>query len=186
MSRRFLRVWFSLLLPGLLFSTVAHAQLALDLSGHPIDPLAAHKITVLLFIRSDCPISNRYAPEIQRLANEFQGNANFWLVYPDRKETTEAITKHLAAYGYKLPALRDVHHDLVHKAQAQITPEAAVFQGTELRYLGRIDDRAVDFGAFRATANEHDLEDAVRAVIKGQPVRKAAGPPVGCYISDLE
>ena len=169
----------------LAISIAAHAQLALDLAGHAVDPFVANKTIVLVFIRTDCPISNRYAPEIQRLAAEFT-NVSFWLVYPDKTETPQSIQKHLSDYGYKLPALRDIHHDLVRKAQAQITPEAAVFQGTDLRYIGRIDDRAIDFGAFRPTAGAHDLEDAIRAVVANQPVRKAAGPAVGCYISDLE
>src|SRR5436190_5313008 len=39
-----------------------------DLSGHPVDPFAAPgaKATVFIFISTDCPISNRYAPEIRR------------------------------------------------------------------------------------------------------------------------
>jgi thiol-disulfide isomerase/thioredoxin len=181
------RLFIALVLPIFLFSPLMmQSQVALDLAGRSVDPLAANKITVLIFVRSDCPIANRYAPEIQNLAKEFDGKAAFYLVYPDRKETTQSIEKHLRDYGYHLPALRDTRHELVRKGGATITPEAAVFEGTALRYSGRIDDRAVDFGAFRATAREHDLEDAVRAVIAGRPVRKASGPPVGCYISDLE
>jgi thiol-disulfide isomerase/thioredoxin len=184
MLQRFFKALISLSL--FFLPLVMQAQVALDLAGHSFDPLAANKITVLIFIRSDCPISNRYAPEIQSMAKEFDGKAAFYLVYPDRKETTQSIEKHLSDYGYKLPALRDLHHDLVRKSEATITPEAAVFQGRELRYAGRIDDRAVDFGSFRAAARQHDLEDAIRAVISGQPVHKASGSPVGCYISDLE
>jgi thiol-disulfide isomerase/thioredoxin len=186
MPRRFSRALIPLFAFCIAIGTSASAQVALDLAGHTIDPLATNKITVLIFVRSDCPISNRYAPEIQSLAKEFQGDAAFYLVYPDRKETAQSIAKHLSDYGYALPALRDVHHNLARKSAATITPEAAVFRGTALRYSGRIDDRAVDFGSFRASAREHDLEDAIHAVISGQPVKKAGGPPVGCYISDLE
>lgn len=171
---------------AVVLSIVAPAQTALDQQGQAVNPFATNKVTVLVFIRSDCPISNRYAPEIQRLAQEFQGSAKFWLVYPDRKETVQSIAQHLTDYGYKLPALRDVAHELVRKSRVRITPEAAVFAGTTLRYTGRIDDRAVDFGAFRPVAKDHDLEDAVRAVLQGESVPKPAGAAVGCYISDLE
>jgi len=162
------------------------AQSALDLAGNRVDPLAPNKVTVLVFIRSDCPISNRYAPEIQQMAEEFKDSASFWLVYPDRKETPQTIQKHLDDYGYKLPALRDVDHELVKRGRATITPEAAVFRGTELEYVGRIDDRAIDFGAFRPVAKDRDLEVAIRDVVKGEPAPKPGGPAVGCYISDLE
>ena len=186
MPRRILRALLFYFLSGLVLSTFAQAQHALDLAGHSVDPFSAGKVTVLIFVRSDCPISNRYAPEIQRLAREFDGIAKIWLVYPDRKETAQSVERHLNDYGYKIGALRDTHHELVRQSDASITPEAAVFYGSELRYHGRIDDRAIDFNAFRPTAGSHDLEDAIRAVSKGQPARKAAGSPVGCYISDLE
>ncbi len=162
------------------------AQTGLDLKGRATSPFEAGKVAVLIFVRTDCPVSNRYAPEIRRLAEEFQGRAAFWLIYPDRKESAQAVQKHVDEYGYRLPALRDTRHELVRKAGAKITPEAAVFYGSELRYLGRIDDRAVDFGTFRPAPTTRDLEDAVRAVIAGRPAHPAAKDPVGCYISDLE
>jgi hypothetical protein len=149
-------------------------------------PFTHSGITVLIFVRSDCPISNRYAPEIKRLAEEFNGNAKFWLVYPDKKETEQSVRRHVEEYGYKLPVIRDANHKLLHESHARITPEAAVFQGANLSYLGRIDDRAVDFGAFRLNATHHDLENAIRAVMEHKPVPKASGEAVGCYISDLE
>ena len=42
----------------------------------------ADRLTVLVFTTTDCPISNRYAPEIQRLATKFGDRAKFVLVYP--------------------------------------------------------------------------------------------------------
>ena len=171
---------------GLLCSVTALGQSALDLNGVATSPFTSTGITVLIFVRTDCPISNRYAPEIQRLAREFQGSVKLWLVYPDRKETPAAIRKHLSEYRYTLSALRDPRHELVREAQARITPEAAVFVGKALRYVGRIDDRAVDFGTFRLTATTHDLEGALRALIEQRPVQRASKQAVGCYISDLE
>src|SRR6478672_8191808 len=58
-----------------------------DLEGksiNPFQPVSNEKPTVFFFVSTDCPISNRYAPEIQRLAGEFSTNGvNSWLVYPD-------------------------------------------------------------------------------------------------------
>ena len=83
--------------------------LPLDLSGHAMDPFAAPaKARVLVFVRTDCPISSRYAPELHRIAVEFHSRGvSFWLVYPDPTETPEAIAKHLSDYRYGWPALRD-------------------------------------------------------------------------------
>src|SRR5580700_9271531 len=102
---------------------------AVDLSGAPVDPIkaAAGKVVVLIFVRTDCPISNRYAPTIQHLSALHEGKVAFWLVYPAKKESADMIRKHERDFGYQLPALRDLQHTLVKQSLVQITPEAAVF-----------------------------------------------------------
>jgi thiol-disulfide isomerase/thioredoxin len=164
----------------------ASQQLPLDLAGRAVDPFAAgSELTVLVFVRTDCPLSNRYAPEIQHLARRYASHGvNFWLVYPDNAETPAGIQKHLAAYGYTLPALRDAHHFLVRMAEATVTPEAAVFRGSKLLYHGRIDNRVQDFGQTRVVVTAHDLEDAIAAALDNKPIPPAV-QAVGCYISDL-
>ena len=161
----------------------------LDLAGRAVDPLAAPdaRAVVLLFTRTDCPISNRYAPEVRRLYERFhERGVRFWLVYPDPDSTVEDIERHLAEYAYPLPALRDPRHELVRRAGATITPEAAVFGGAgEPLYLGRIDDRYVDFGRARPEATRHDLEQALEAVLEGRPVPEPRTEAIGCFIADL-
>src|SRR5262249_42609932 len=85
---------------------------AVDLAGNPVDPLKVSpgKVVVLIFVRTDCPISNRYAPAIQKLSAEYSGKAAFFLVYPARAESPEMIRKHNEDFGYTLTALRDVQH----------------------------------------------------------------------------
>ncbi len=164
----------------------------LDLEGRRFDPLEAtqSKATVYLFTRSDCPISNRYAPEIHRLHEQFapKGVA-FYLVYPDRNELASTAIQHMKEYGYQCGALRDPDHVLVKMVEAEITPEAAVFisgaSGKELVYLGRIDDRYVDFGKWRAAATKHDLQDVLEAILDGRQVPYNRTKAVGCFIRDL-
>jgi hypothetical protein len=163
-------------------------QAALGRNGKMVDPirLADGKAVVLIFVRTDCPISNRYAPEIQHLSTKYRDKAEFWLVYPSRADTFDLIEKQLHEYGYQLPALRDPGHALVKKAQAQITPEAAVFNGRgALIYHGRIDNWYEDFGRARKAATTHELDDALQATTSGRPVDIPAMPAVGCYIADL-
>jgi hypothetical protein len=167
---------------------------AVDLKGATIDPLkiSAARVVVLIFVRVDCPISNRYSPTIQRISRQYAGRENagrvaFWLVYPDRSETAEQIRKHEREFGYDLPALRDVQRSLVAESHAQTTPEAAVFDANrKLVYHGRIDDLFADFGRARPAATTHELEDAIRAALDGKEVANASVPGVGCYISDLK
>jgi thiol-disulfide isomerase/thioredoxin len=163
--------------------------LATDLEGKPFDPFhaAPGKVVVLIFVRTDCPISNRYAPTIQQLAAGRRDQATFFLVYPSRKETPEAIRTHEKDFGYTLAAIRDPQHILVKQSAAQITPEAAVFNASgRLVYHGRIDNLYEDFGHTRKTATTHELADAIEAAIAGKGLVASATPAVGCYISDLE
>lgn len=166
-----------------------------NLAGEPVDPLAVHgaKVLVFVFVRTDCPISNRYAPEMRRLQEKFtpQG-VNFQLVYPDPDEKAGMIKDHLKAYGYASQALRDPRHVFVQMTGAQVTPEAVVFaiadSGPEpqLVYRGRIDDRYVDFGTTRPEPTTHDLERVLEGILAGQPISFTTTPAVGCYIADLK
>ena len=155
------------------------------------DPFAAPagvKAIVFLFTSTECPISNRYAPELRRLAATFVPHGVlFRLVYPNPAEDTAAIREHMAAFSYAgaLQALRDPEHALVKAVGATITPEAAVYANGRVRYRGRVDNRFVDFGVDRPAATEHDLHDAIAAILAGRPVPHPETQPVGCYIADF-
>jgi hypothetical protein len=149
--------------------------------------MAAGKPLVLIFVRTDCPVSNRYAPTILALSQKYSGHAFIALVYPDKTETPSEIEKHLRDYGYTITALRDVQHDLVKASQVEITPESAVFNGKgELIYHGRIDNWYKDFGHARPAATTHELDEAIRAALNSSHAAPASIGGVGCYISDLQ
>ncbi len=158
-------------------------------AGAPANPFAspAHA-RVLLFVRTDCPITNRYAPELQRISAEFKDRGvEFWLVYPDASETAQHIDEQMKEYHFPGTPLRDPRHELVKRAHATVAPEAAVFDGSgRLLYHGRIDDRWVDIGKSRPVAQTHDLEDAIAAVLAGKPVAQPETRAVGCSLADIE
>jgi len=171
------------------FVPKAPAQQGLDLGGSPADPFkeSPRKLVVLVFIRTDCPISNRYALTIRKLHEKFQGKADFWLVYPDAGESASRIRTHVEQFHFAIPALRDVHRDLAKRAQATITPEAAVFDSAgKLVYHGRIDNWYEDFGRSRAAPTTHELDSAIRNTLEGKLVVPDHAHAVGCYISDLK
>jgi peroxiredoxin len=156
-----------------------------DLDGHAVDPFqrAAGKVVVLLFLRTDCPISNRYAPSIQEMSSRFQKRAEFFLVYPIASETSEAIRKHLKEYGYKFTALRDPQRALIRAANVSVTPESAVFSASgQLLYHGRIDDWYTEFGRSRPAPTTHELASAVEAASMGKPVAFATAAAIGCFL----
>jgi thiol-disulfide isomerase/thioredoxin len=170
--------------------TVAAAALQLlDLNGRVVDPFqitSGAKAVVFLFTATDCPISNRYAPEVQRVYHAFaEKGVRFYLVYPNQADKPDMIRTHAKSFGYPAEALRDPKQALVKLANATVTPEAAVFAAGRLMYHGRIDDRYVDLGLERPAPTTHDLDEALRAVIAGTPVPHAVTQAVGCYIADF-
>jgi len=160
------------------------------LQGAEVQPLKAHlqRATVFIFTRTDCPISNRYAPVVKELNDEFgPKGVVFWLVYVDPHQSSSEIRQHVKEYGYDLQVALDPKHKLVKLAAAVVTPEAAVFSSQgQLLYHGRIDNRYVDIGRRLPAPTRKDLELALGAVLAGRPVTEATAPAVGCYISDLE
>lgn len=174
---------------ALALSGLACAQQVFNLQGHAEDPFATNsgKVTVLVFLRRDCPVSGRYAPSIQEISKRYADRASFWLVYPDKSDSPVAIQKSVDEYGYHLPVLRDPEHMLVKLAHVQITPEAAVFdRNHKLIYDGRIDDWYVDLSRARPSPTTHELEDAIVAAISGKSLARNEVRGVGCYIADLD
>jgi hypothetical protein len=161
----------------------------LDLNNRAVDPFqttADAKAVVFLFTATDCPISNRYAPEVQRVYHAFAAKGvRFFLVYPNPADKPAMIRAHATSFGYPADALRDPKQALVKLAQATVTPEAAVFVGRRLAYHGRIDDRYVDLALERPAPTTHDLDDALTAVLAGRPVPHPVTQAVGCYIADF-
>jgi hypothetical protein len=147
----------------------------------------AANVEVFVFVRTDCPITNRYAPELLRIAKEFQGKeVAFYLVYPDPGENKRAIENHMAEYKFPGTPLRDPDRVLEKRSHATVAPEAAVFDlAGNLKYHGRIDDRYVSPGVARPAAQVHDLEDAITAVLAGKPVARPETKAIGCSLLDL-
>jgi len=167
------------------------APTAVDLAGAPVDPFAGDaKVVVLVFLSRDCPISNKYAPELRRIRDELAGKGVRWyLVFPDPDDDGAAIERHLGEYELPGPALQDPQHVLVRRSAVEVTPEAAVFvrSGAEVRrvYRGRIDDRWADYGRSRPQVRQRELVDAVAAALEGRAPAAEQVAAVGCPIDDL-
>jgi hypothetical protein len=171
-------------------ATDAHKVTVEDLQGKVVSPLAESSaaLSVFLFLRTDCPISNSYAPAIKRLHEDFAPRkVSFWLVYTDPTLTPQAIREHLRLYNLPGRAVSDSKRDLTRLSKVTVTPEAAVFApGGRLVYHGRIDNGYAALGVRRQAPTIHDLRDTLRDVLEGKPAPKASTPAIGCFIEDRE
>jgi hypothetical protein len=69
---------------------------------------AAHKATVFLFLYTDCPIANGYAPEMARIVEKYRKEGvAFFRVYPAPDITQEKALKHGQEYSLPFDAVLD-------------------------------------------------------------------------------
>ena len=180
-----LLVLFLAVLPGCRRSS-EEQPVVLPAQGIHLAPLTENRVKVLVFVRIDCPISNRYAPEICRLHDRYAENVSWWLVYPNPTLTVSQINDHVREFGYPCRTFHDEFHQLVREAGATITPEAAVYTAqNRLVYCGRIDDRYTEFGKSRPVPTQHNLREAIEAALAGESVSPQRRKAIGCYIKDF-
>ena len=159
----------------------------LQLDGKEVDPFELSKgsILVFVFLGNECPIANRYAPELRRIYDRFQPKGvHFWFVHPAKEESLLDIATHAKAYQTPGRVVADPSQTLARFCGATITPEAAVFtpQG-KLAYRGRIDDRFPSLNRHKPQAEVHDLLNALDDLLaQRQPAERSPGPAVGCRI----
>jgi hypothetical protein len=156
----------------------------IDLDGvarRPLDP-GSQAASVLIFYWQDCPISNSYAPELNRL-RAAHTNCAFYIVQVDPGLTRAAAKEHAQKFDLHPPVLLDPQHRLVKRLKATVTPEAVVVgKKGQLLYRGRIDDGYAALGKKRAAITQHDLQDALDAIAAGKPVKKTETKAIGCLI----
>jgi hypothetical protein len=145
------------------------------------------KAVVLVFTLQDCPIANSYVPTLNKLVDEYgPRGVRLLLVHVDSQLTNDEARTHAEEYQIKAPVMIDRDHTWVHHAGATRSPEAAVFSPAgEILYLGRIDDRYVGLGKRRNHASNHDLRDALDAILAGRPIAQSKTEAVGCFIPTL-
>ena len=171
--------------------TAAGASLTIrDIDGLEVNPLApTGAASVLFFVTHDCPISNSYAPEIQRICADYKSKGTACaLVYVDPTIDGAGIHKHLTEYRYNgdVTAILDRTHTLVDATHAIVTPEAVIVaHGGEIVYRGRIDNFYAGLGKPRRQATQKDLRTALDEVLAGKPVSHPETQSLGCYIPPL-
>jgi hypothetical protein len=158
------------------------AALLVALGAHAA---AQGRATVTFFIASDCPISNAYAPEISRICSAYQARgASCRLVYEDTSLAPADLMKHISEYGLmQMRATWDSSRTLADHSHVTITPTAVVADGRDkVQYQGRIDNLYINIGRTRQQVTNHDVTDALDAVLARKPVPHPQTEPLGCYI----
>jgi hypothetical protein len=142
--------------------------------------------TVLVFVASDCPVSNGYAPENQRICRDYRAKGvTCSLVYEDVAIDQARVRTHRDDYRYAgIAAVIDGDRAIAARAKATVTPQAVVVgPGGVVKYRGRINNQYAALGQARRVVTVHDLRDALDAVLAGRPVAHPETEALGCFIA---
>jgi AhpC/TSA family len=157
-----------------------------DIDGRTLTPFQPSGIaSVLFFVMSDCPVSNAYAPEIQRLCRSYQAHGvGCSLIYEDVAMEKVLVRRHLEAYGYEgIPAVVDATREVASTAGVSITPTAVlVDRRRQIRYRGRIDNLYASLGRTRVRVTEHYLKNALDSVLANRRVLTPETTAIGCHV----
>lgn len=143
---------------------------------------ADQPLTAVVFLATDCPISQKYIGELKHIDSLFHTKVSIKGVVPGNIKQDE-IDQFISEYQINFPVVTDADYKLVKKYHATITPEVFLINDrNHIYYQGAIDNWFFDLGKYRQHITEHYLIDAIKAVLEGQsPVVKKT-ESVGCVI----
>jgi len=166
--------------PPIIGSTIADFTLP-DASGaaHTLASLHGSKGTVLIFIATQCPVSNGYNERMEKLAQDFKARGiNVVGINANSTESAADVKDHAAKNNLTFTILKDNGNKVADMLGAARTPEAYFLDaGNKLLYHGRIDNSR-DI----TQVNSSELRDALEAALAGKPVPKATANAFGCSI----
>lgn len=144
---------------------------------------AGQKATVVMFIATQCPVSNAYNERMAQLARDYTPKkVRFLGVNANKQESIEEVAKHAKDHKLPFPVLIDVGNVVADRYGAAVTPHVFVLDSEGiLRYRGRIDDSQDASGV-----KSQDLRLALDALLEGKPVPRADTKAFGCSIKRME
>jgi len=153
--------------------------------NHSSEEWRGKRAVVLLFLTTDCPLSNGYVPELNRLNSTYSSRGIlFYGVQGDATVADRLVKKHAKDFAYTFPYLFDPDESLAAVTGATITPEAAILSPEgNLLYLGRFDNKLEAWGKQRVRVTEFDLQTAIEAILAGKTVPHERTKALGCAIT---
>jgi peroxiredoxin len=147
--------------------------------------LLGAKATVLVFLSTECPISNGYVPTLNQLAKDFaERGVKVIGLNPNENVSLREMALHRSGFSIAFPVLKDTGALVATALKVDHCPEAVIVdEHRTVRYRGRIDDRYSKRGGAANDVQRHDLLIALDELLGGQPVSVEHTKVVGCPIA---
>ena len=144
------------------------------------------RAVALVFLATECPISNAMVPELNSLHQVFHlRGVEIYGVHADPNLTRERAAKHRTDFKLRFPVLFDASGELRRRLKATHTPQAFVLSPEgEVIYQGLIDDRFADLGQKRpASAGKQEyVKEALNRTLAGELPEISSTTPIGCLL----
>ncbi len=149
---------------------------------HSLSDYKDSRAIVLMFIATQCPVSNSYNERMNDLYKDYASRGIAFVgINSNKGESAEEVRQHAKQHGFQFMILKDWNNTIADKLGATVTPEIYVLNPRfELLYHGRIDNASkVD----RVTSR--DLRNALDEILNSKPVTVSSTKAFGCTIKKV-
>jgi peroxiredoxin len=153
-----------------------------DVNGkkHSLSDYKDSKVIVVMFIATQCPISNAYNSRMVDIYKKYKDkNITFIGINSNKQESIDEVKSHAEDNGFKFTVLKDDKNKIADMFRASVTPEIFILKpdGYTLLYQGRIDDSRDE-----SDVDSRDLSKALDEILAGKAVSAAKTKAFGCTI----
>lgn len=162
-----------------------HSLPGVDGNTYSLEDFADRKVLVVVFSCNHCPYVKAYEDRMMAFQRDCAPkkvqliaiNSNDTKNYPD--DDFNGMVRRAKEKGFTFPYLRDDDQSVAEAYGATYTPEFFVFDAErKLRYHGKMDDNYQS----PADVKRQYLQEAVDAVLAGEPVAEPETHSIGCTI----
>lgn len=152
-----------------------------DVDGkeHSLRSLKGKQGTAVIFVSTQCPVSNGYHQRMLKLAADYAARGvNVIGINANSTEAADVVKRHASENNLSFPILKDAGNKIADRLGARVTPEVFLLDANNrLVYHGRIDNSQKG-----EAVSSNDLRDAIDTMLQGKAVTKTEAPAFGCSI----
>ena len=146
---------------------------------HQLSDFKNSKAIVIMFIATQCPVSNGYNSRMEQLYEDYKSKGITFLgINSNKEESVDEIKAHAKDKNLNFIILKDQGNVIADKLGASVTPEIYVLNNKfEVQYHGRIDDSRRE-----SDVKSKDLRNALDEILGNKKVSVSLTKAFGCTI----
>ena len=160
--------------------------LPLILSNYLFSQVDDSRLTVMVFLGIDCPISQDYVVTLNNIHEQYKGFVKIEGVFPGKCKQ-RSVSQFNRDYSLNFSTKTDRKNRIAKKLKATVTPEVFLFDRSgKVIYRGAIDNWYFELGRHRSSPTEYFLLDAIGAAIAGEEIKIKETKSIGCFIEKVK